>query len=76
MIRTCPLLLLAAVLAVGCQYPRDPEGTLDRVRGGVMRVGVTHVDPWVKLDGGTPSGVEVELLERFARTIDAEVEWV
>jgi polar amino acid transport system substrate-binding protein len=76
MIRTCPLLLLVAVLLAGCEYPRDPEGTLDRVRGGVMRVGVTHVDPWVKLDGATPSGVEVELLQRFADTLDAEIEWV
>jgi polar amino acid transport system substrate-binding protein len=72
----CPLLLLVALLAAGCQYPRDPEGTLDRVRGGVLRVGVTHADPWVTLDGGAPGGVEVELLERFAETLDAEVEWV
>ena len=74
--RSCPLLLLLALLAAGCEYPQDPEGTLDRVRGGVMRVGVTHVDPWVKLEGGEPAGVEVELLRRFARTLDAEIEWV
>jgi polar amino acid transport system substrate-binding protein len=74
--RACPLLLLIALLAAGCQYPRDPEGTLDRVRGGVLRVGVTQADPWVTLDGGAPGGVEVELLERFAETLDAEVEWV
>jgi polar amino acid transport system substrate-binding protein len=70
------VLLVAAALAAGCQYPRDPEGTLDRVSGGVMRVGVTHVDPWVKLDGDAPGGVEVELLQRFARSLDAEIEWV
>jgi polar amino acid transport system substrate-binding protein len=74
--RACPLLLLVALLAAGCQYPRDPEGTLDRVQGGVLRVGVTHVDPWVTLDGDAPGGVEVELLQRFAQTQDAEVEWV
>jgi polar amino acid transport system substrate-binding protein len=74
--RPCLVLLLAAALAAGCQYPRDPEGTLDRVRGGVMRVGVTHVDPWVVLEGGEPAGVEVELLRRFARSLDAEIEWV
>jgi polar amino acid transport system substrate-binding protein len=74
--RSCLALLLAAALCAGCQYPRDPEGTLDRVRGGVMRVGVTHVDPWVKLEGGEPAGVEVELLRRFARTLGAEIDWV
>jgi polar amino acid transport system substrate-binding protein len=74
--RSCLALLLAAALCAGCQFPRDPEGTLDRVRGGVMRVGVTHVDPWVKLEGGEPAGVEVELLRRFARTLGAEIEWI
>ena len=53
------------------------EGTLDRVRGGVLRVGVTPAEPWVKLETGKPpAGVEVELVERFARTLDARVQWV
>jgi polar amino acid transport system substrate-binding protein len=73
---SCPLLLLLVAFLAGCQFPRDPEGTLDRVSGGVMRVGVTPADPWVKLEGGEPAGVEVELLRRFARTLDAEIEWV
>jgi polar amino acid transport system substrate-binding protein len=73
--RAC-LLLIAAALLSGCQFPRDTEGTLDRVRGGVMRVGVTHAEPWVKLKGAEPAGVEVELIERFAETLGARVEWV
>jgi polar amino acid transport system substrate-binding protein len=68
-------LLLCAVV-VGCQYPRDPEGTLDRVEGGTMRVGVIDNPPWVDLSGAMPSGVEVELIERFAEELDAEIVWV
>jgi polar amino acid transport system substrate-binding protein len=69
--------LLAALLAAGCQYPRDPDGTLNRVEGGVMRVGVTAADPWVLLEGDEPSGgVEVELARRFARDVGARIEWV
>ena len=65
----CALLLVA-----GCATPpEDPEGTLDRVRGGTMRVGITENDPWTLLDG--PSGVEVELVERFAEQLDADIEW-
>ena len=41
-----------------------------------MRVGVTESDPWTVLDGSTPSGIEVELVERFAETLDADIEWV
>jgi len=76
--RMARLLIVALVAGLlgGCEFPRDPEGTLDRVRGGVLRVGVTPADPWVQLGDGEPTGVEVELVERFAETLDARVEWV
>lgn len=70
------LVALGAALA-GCQFPADPEGTLDRVSGGTLRVGVIENPPWVELHPGRePSGVEPELVRRFAETIDAEIEWV
>lgn len=69
---------VVAVLAIGgCQFPADTEGTLDRVRGGTLRVGVTPADPFVILaEGSEPQGVEAELVRRFARRLDAEVDWV
>ncbi|HEX8745389.1 MAG TPA: transporter substrate-binding domain-containing protein [Thermoleophilaceae bacterium] len=74
-----PLLLLVAIAAAalaGCQYPRDVEGTLDRVEGGTMRVGVSDNEPWVDLDGSQPSGVEPEILRGFADRVHAKVQWV
>jgi polar amino acid transport system substrate-binding protein len=66
-----------ACLVTGCRFPDDPEGTLDRVTGGTLRVGVVENDPWVKLPRkGEPGGVEPILIRRFAETIDAKVEWV
>jgi polar amino acid transport system substrate-binding protein len=71
------VMLLAALATAGCQYPRDPDGTLNRVEGGVMRVGVTDADPWVALEGDRPvGGAEVELARRFARDLGARIEWV
>lgn len=70
------LLATAAVGLGGCDYPRDADGTLDRIRGGTMRVGVTENEPWVGLRGETPSGVEVELVKRLADELDSQVEWV
>lgn len=70
-------ILLAALPGAGCQYPRDPDGTLNRVEGGVMRIGVTAADPWVLVAGDKPSGgIEVELARRFARDVGARIEWV
>jgi polar amino acid transport system substrate-binding protein len=60
-----------------CQFPADTDGTLDRVRGGTLRVGVTPANPFVILaDRSEPQGVEVELVKRFARGLGARVEWV
>jgi polar amino acid transport system substrate-binding protein len=72
------LAVLAGLVALGgCQFPADTEGTLDRVRDGTLRVGVTTADPFVILaDGEEPQGVEPELVRRFARTLGAEVDWV
>jgi polar amino acid transport system substrate-binding protein len=76
----CAAAIAAALSAAGfsaCEIPQDPDGTLDRVTGGTIRVGVTQADPWVELQGGEPSGgVEVELVRRFARDLDADVEWI
>ncbi len=72
-------MLLAWLIAVAltlpaCGLPRDPEETLERVSGGVMRVGITANDPWTATDG--PSGVEVELVEQLADELDASITWV
>lgn len=72
--------VLSAVLIVllaGCgTIPRDPEGTLARVRGGVLRAGFTVAHPWATGPEDDPEGIEVDLVERFAQELDATVEWV
>jgi len=69
-------LALLAVLPTGCDLPRDPEGTLERARGGTLRVGAATAPPWVvhRTDGRV-AGVEAELVNEFARTLGARVEW-
>lgn len=65
----------ALLLGACATPPADPEGTLERVRGGSMRVGITDNDPWVIVDS-EPSGVEVGLIEAFAEELDASIEWI
>ncbi|MBB2958776.1 transporter substrate-binding domain-containing protein [Pseudoclavibacter helvolus] len=71
--------VLVAVTISGCgmRIPSDPDGTLDRVRGGELRVGISHNPPFTSTSAGTePTGVEVELVEGFAEEMDASVTWV
>lgn len=66
----------ALLTSAGCQFPRDPDGTLERVRDGTMRVGVTESDPWVDLAyPDDPQGVEPTLVRQFADRLNADVEW-
>lgn len=77
--RPCLLLLLAAALLAGCDWladlPKDPEKTLERVRGGSLRAGAIHAPPWVVVGPGEPSGSEADIVRQLARELDAEVEW-
>lgn len=69
------LTVVLALLLAACGIPRDPEGTLERIQGSHMRVGIAEHPPWTVL-GNDPSGIEVELVEELARRLDAEIEWV
>ncbi|TLM75117.1 ABC transporter substrate-binding protein [Pseudarthrobacter sp. NamB4] len=82
--------LLATLLGLsGCRaYPADPEGTLDRVRGGTLRVGASLNGDWVAIraSGGDTSdknlrdrdvqGKDAELVRGFAEHLGADIEWV
>lgn len=61
------LWLALAAGALACGLPRDSEGTLDRVRGGELRVGVV---------GEEPPDPEAALVRDLARELDARVVWV
>ena len=66
---------VGALVLANCDFPADPEGTLDGVQGGVLRVGLVHSPPWVDTDGSEFGGVEVELIRDFADELGAEIEW-
>lgn len=69
--------ILHAVLLSGCSaIPVDPASSLDQARGGELHVGAAHHPPYVDIVGERPQGSEVDLIEDYAATIDAEVRWV
>jgi ABC-type amino acid transport substrate-binding protein len=69
--------LAVALTGCGLQVPADPHGTLQRVEGATLRADATELAPWVEMDAdGEPTGREPELVEEFAETLDADVEWV
>jgi polar amino acid transport system substrate-binding protein len=72
-IATVFLLLVGA----SCDLLRDGDGTLARVRGGTMRVGVVEHPPWTNVPArGGAWGIEGALVAELARDYGARIEWV
>ena len=84
-------LLAALLMLTGCgsTFPADPQGTLDRAKGGTLRVGASINGDWVRIAGPASGevrsgdvpvsdvqGKEAELVRDFAAQLGAEVEWV
>lgn len=75
--------LLAACLGIvlvslcGCtSLPVDPSGTLNEVRNGSLRVGVSPNGDFVDIQGKQPTGSEIKLVGSFADRIGSRPEWV
>jgi polar amino acid transport system substrate-binding protein len=68
--------VLAVLLLSACGLPRDNAGTLERVRNGEMRVGVTARPPWVRLEDGRLAGIEPALLKAWAGMLGARIRWI
>lgn len=74
--RRISTVLLAAFTLQGCApWPRDPERTLDESTGGTLRVGASEAPPSLTRGDSGATGPEADLVEAFARSIDARVEW-
>lgn len=67
---------LSTVTGCGISIPTDPDGSLARIHDGILRVGVSHSEPWVYLhDEAKPTGTEVELVKEFADSLNSQVQW-
>lgn len=76
-VRTAAIALMMAFVLTACgiSIPTDPNGTLDRVTGGELRVGLSPNGELVQVDDGSYTGQEPGLVKRFSESINANIEW-
>lgn len=68
--------LVTALTGCGLSIPTDPDGTMQRVRDeGVLRAAASIDPPLVVHGSPDPTGPLVDLVERFAGRLGAEVTW-
>ena len=70
-VKTAAFFILSLSI-LACDLPRDADGTLERVRGGVLRAGYSENPPWVS----DTAGVERRLIHELANVLGTRVEWV
>lgn len=68
-------LIVTSSLAACDDFPNDADGTLDRVRGGTVRIGIVAQRPFAWIEDGEPRGVEVRLARQLAAGFGARIEW-
>jgi polar amino acid transport system substrate-binding protein len=64
------------MLLAACGIPRDVDDTMERARGGTIRVGVVVDTPWVTDSAGAVGGIEAALVNEIARGVNARPRWV
>lgn len=71
-----------AAILVGCStvsgwvtIPRDPQGTFERVEGGVLRAGASIEEGLVNQNGDAVAGPLPNLVDAFAGDHDVSVTW-
>ena len=68
--------IVGALTGCGVTIPSDPDGTLDGVvDSGQLRVGASPAGSALTIDDGEVDGPLAGLVEEFANTYDAEVQW-
>lgn len=74
--RVLVILAMSTTLAgCGLTVPTDPDGTLQTVSGGELRVGVAPDEELADVSTAPPTGPLVDLVDEFATSLDAEVRW-
>lgn len=75
--RSLNYLFIVALFCYCCErYPIDQRGTLQEVTGRILIAGVTENPPYVVLQNGVPTGIEVGMIRAFADNLNAEIEWI
>ncbi len=76
MVRIIAALICFHLLVACDDYPRDPKGSLLAAQNQVLKVGASEFSPWIRWQNGIATGSEATLVEDFARSIGARVEWI
>jgi polar amino acid transport system substrate-binding protein len=66
---------LVVALVAACDLPRDPAGTLERVTGGTLRVGMVAAENAAAPGHASMARADRELVDGLAREVRANPVW-
>ena len=70
-------ILIFITVTMGCDdFPKDPGNTLNDAKNNVLRVGIAESGKWAQVNNGDYTGIEVNLIKDYAKSINAEIKWI
>ncbi|WP_300435343.1 transporter substrate-binding domain-containing protein [Christiangramia sp.] len=71
-----PVIIFFFLVLAGCNFPKDPEESLEKATRDSLKVGVVNNLPYTYFDNGEASGTEIEFLKEFARSNKINISFI
>lgn len=77
-VRALSILFVMTVFISGCDnYPKDVQHSFDNIKASQrIRVGVIEQSPWAIENDTNLSGIEIEIINAFATSLDVTPQWL
>lgn len=69
-------IIIFFVILTGCDFPKDPENSLENAQLDSLKVGVVNNPPYSMIKNGNARGTEIEILKKFAKSQDLQIEFI
>ncbi|MBP5980525.1 MAG: transporter substrate-binding domain-containing protein [Halomonas sp.] len=69
------LIIFLVLVLTGCRYPVNIERPMADMQGGELNIGLSENPPWVINTEQGPAGLEVEIIQALAESMDATINW-
>lgn len=70
------VVIIFLLILTGCNFPKDPENSLEEAIKDSLKVGVVNNPPYAIIENGEAQGTEIDILKSFASANDLQIQFV
>ena len=69
------VVIIFLLILTCCNFPKDPENSLEEARKDSLKVGVVNNPPYTIIKNGEAQGTEIDILKSFASTNNLQIQF-